>query len=464
MGWTTKQEHRTNRRVAVQMPIIYRVVGGGAELEEPRRTKSTNLSCQGVAFESPVSIPITARLQLRIFLPGHEGELNTEATLVRIAAELPDNKGYEYGLQFDLGTLTNRETLEKFVRSVDVVPLLEKMTPQGASDLHLTPFTPPALRVHRNLIAAAPEPLSPAQVENLIGGVLNTERRRRLAEDKEISFPFMIPGVGRWRVNAYYQRGFIEGTFHAIDQYIPTVTELELPDIVHTLALSDSGLVLVTGMTGSGKSSTIASMVGVINENTSKVVVTIEDPIEYVHENALSIVKQREVGNDTLSCLRALRHALRQDPDVLVIDTVPDLGTMDTALRAAEEGYLIIMSFPTPDPPRTLSRIATMYPQAQRALVLHMLAGALRGVISQKLLPRLDGSGSALACEVLVANDAIRGAIRSDRMEDQMMSIMGSVPGAQLLDVNLRRLVQRGEISYETAALVAHNPEILRRR
>ncbi|HIJ74097.1 MAG TPA: Flp pilus assembly complex ATPase component TadA, partial [Candidatus Hydrogenedentes bacterium] len=261
-----------------------------------------------------------------------------------------------------------------------------------------------------------------------------------------------------------YQRGFIEGTFHAIDQYIPTVTELELPDIVHTLALSDSGLVLVTGMTGSGKSSTIASMVGVINENTSKVVVTIEDPIEYVHENALSIVKQREVGNDTLSCLRALRHALRQDPDVLVIDTVPDLGTMDTALRAAEEGYLIIMSFPTPDPPRTLSRIATMYPQAQRALVLHMLAGALRGVISQKLLPRLDGSGSALACEVLVANDAIRGAIRSDRMEDQMMSIMGSVPGAQLLDVNLRRLVQRGEISYETAALVAHNPEILRRR
>lgn len=463
MGWTRTEDNRTNRRVGAQMPLFYRIADSAGEQGGTRKTTTTNISCQGVAFESPISIPITARLRLRIVLPSDGGELETDATVVRIASELPEGKGYEYGVQFDLSTLTRKAALEKFVESIDLVPYLRKMVSRGASDLHLSAFSPPLLRVYRDLLPLDSETLSPTRVEGLVCGALNTSRRRQLAREKDISFPLLIPGVGRWRVNAYYQRGYIEATFHTIDPYIPTMADLGLPDIVHSLALSDSGLILVTGCVGSGKSTTLASMIGAINEHRNKVIVSLEGSIEYIHENGRSLIKQREVASDTLSCALALQHVFRQDPDVIVIDKAPDPETMDLVLRGAEEGYLVIVSFPTPDAPSTLNRITALFPESQRTLVLNMLSGALRGIVSQRLLPKLDKSGLALATEILTVNDSVRNSIRSDRL-DQMMTILGTVPGAQLFDTSLRQLIQRGQISFETAAPIAHDAESLRRR
>lgn len=464
MGWSSAKDLRSTRRVSAELAIRYRIADAETgEFGESHRTKTTNVSCLGVAFVSPYALPITARLKLEVFVPDRKDSLNCEGTIVRIVRELPEAKGFEYGVALDKDTITETGALDAFVRSIDVVPLLRYMRDQSASTMHLTANTPPILRLHRRLVSSdRHKPLSAKLVEALVLGTMSGERREELMSQKEVDFPLTLPGEGRWRVNAYFQRGNIEATFRWIDPYVPTIAELGLPEVIRNIALSRSGLVLVTGGPGSGKSTTLAAMIGVINNEEQRIVMSLEDPIEFIHENDRSVVKQREIGADSKSIHFSLRSVMRQDPDVIVVDRIPDADSMETLLRVAESGYLVIAGFPTSDPMATVQRIVKMFPDMRRSMMLHTVGNALRAVITQRLISTMDGSDQVMALELMTVNDSIRQAIWTDKLE-QIFTLMQATPGCQTLDVSLRNLIFRGQIDIETAAQIARDPEALRR-
>lgn len=464
MVWSSAKDLRSTRRVSAELAVRYRIADPSTgEFGESYRTKTTNVSCMGIAFTSKFNIPISARLKLELFIPDRKDSLNCEGTVVRIVRELPESKGFEYGVALDKDTITETGALDDFVRTIDVVPLLRYMRDQNAATMHLTANTPPVLRLNRRLIESdRHKPLPAKLIEAVVLGTMSAERREELLTQKEVDYPLTIPGLGRWRVNAFYQRGNIEATFRWIDPYVPTLAELGLPEVVRNIALSRSGLVLVTGGPGSGKSTTLAAMIGVINNEDQRVIVSLEDPIEFVHENDRSIVKQREVGSDSRSIHFSLRSVIRQDPDVIVVDRVPDADSMETLLRAAESGYLVIAGLPTGDPMSTIQRIVKMFPETRRTMMLHTIGNALRAVITQRLIPTMDRSDQVMALELMTVNDSIRQAIWTDKLE-QLFTLMQATAGCQTLDVSLRNLIFRGQIDIETATQVARDPDALRR-
>lgn len=455
-------ELRQNRRISTDMLIRYCVVDGQGDLAKHQRTKTTNVSADGVAFISSLAIPIDSRIEVEITVPGGVGILKGEARLVRIVRELPEGRGIEYGLQFDSDTIEDKELLAKFVSSVDIVPILRAMTKQGASDLHLLADNVPIFRIRRQLVAHGKQPIPDDVLRAMIYGTLSAERREKFQRDKELYFPFMVPGLGRWRGSVFYQRGKVEATFHAIDLYVPTITELGLPGVVHNLAMGDGGLIIVNGGSKSGKSTTIAAMIRAINHEKRKVIVTLEDPIQFIHQNEQSIIKQREVGSDTKSIAEGMKHIMRQDPDVILIDEINDCETMDMALRAAETGHLVLTSFPTVDAASTIKNILGLYPGERRAPTLHTLSTVLRGIISQRLLPSLDGSEFVMVHEILTMSDSIRQAIWTNKLE-QIFNLMISSPGSITLDNSLRNVILRGQVDFDRAAQIARDPDGLRR-
>ena len=456
---TDKRQHR---RVNTEMPIQFRVIDGQGELAGQQRSKTTNIAVRGVAFISPLNIPIEARVEIEITLPGGAGELACQAIVMRIVRELPADQGIEYGVQFDMDTLKRPEMLDEFVKSIDIVPLLERMLKADATDLHLSADTPPVFRVNRKLVTADRKPLKAELVEAMVLGTLSPDRRAQFYREKEVYYPFVMPGLGRWRAAAYYQRGHIEATFHAINLYVPTITELGLPEVLNNLALGRGGLICVTGGAASGKSTTIAAMVRAINQTTDRVIVTVENPIQYIHQNDRSVIKQREVGSDCVGVREAIRSVVRQDPDVIVVDEVPDAESMDILLRAAESGRLVITSWSSPDAASTVRRLLGMYPQERRAPVLHAFASSVRGFISQRLLPSVDGTELIMIPEIVVVNESIRQAIWTDKLE-QISTFMMNQPGSIALDASLRNAIIRGQIEVDSAALVARDPDNLRR-
>lgn len=457
-----KRDLRQNRRVSVEMSVEYLVVDGVGPLATHHSSKTTNISVAGLAFGSPLNIPIDSRLHLEVTLPGGGGELKCDGIVMRIVRELPGGRGLEYGVQFDMDTVKNPERLIDYVKAIDIVPLLEAMLNQRATDLHLTADTPPMFRINRRLVPADKKALTPALVEALVLGTLSSVKREELQREREAYFPFMIPGLGRWRGCVFYQRGNIEATFHTIDMYIPTVNELGLPDVVSSLAASEGGLICVTGGSGSGKSTTVAALIKGINQEREKVIVTLENPIQYIHENIRGIVKQREVGSDAVSTTEGLRNILRHDPDVIAVDDIHDHEVMDMALRAAENGCLVIASFPTPDPMATIRRIVGMYPPDRRGAILHTLSTTLRGMICQRLVPTVDNRELVLVPEILTMSDGIRQAIWTSKIE-QIPNLMMSTPGSITLDASLRRLMLRGLLDFERASVIARDPDSLRR-
>jgi twitching motility protein PilT len=442
------------------MPIRFRLTGDAAEPGKFLRSTTTNVSQSGLAFLSPVELPIRGTVEIELTLPGGAGEVRAETTIMRIAAEFPDERTIEYGVE--LAAPPRSEVLEKFVRAIDLMPWLQRMAKQGASDLYFSAFAPPTLRIQRDLVPADSKPMNPEIVEALVLGALSRPLRLRLKREREVCFALVIPELGRWRVTAYHQRGFVEAAFHFIGPYIPTLEDLGLPETVRDLALGPGGLVLVTGPAGNGKSTTLASLVDAINSHAKKIIVSLEDPIEYVHENNQSIIQQREIGHDTLSFAAGMRSVLRETPDAVVVSDLRDLETVDMVLRATETGCLVLAGMPTSGPTETLCRIISMYPPSQRNMVLHMLAGGLRGIVCQRLLRAIDKTRLVLAVEVLVCNEGVRGAIRTDRL-DQIPYIILGAPGGQLMDISLRNLILRGLIDMDTALHVAHDPERLRK-
>ncbi len=330
-----------------------------------------------------------------------------------------------------------------------LVDLIRRAAAVRASDIHLTAGAPPCFRVGGELVPAGSEPLTPQDVEALLAPALSPEHRARLEDCGEVDLAGSFPEVGRFRLNAYRQRGSLAGALRLIPPRVPRLEELGLPPVAADLARLPNGLVLVTGPTGSGKSTTLAAMVNLINGERACHVVTLEDPIEYVHRHQRALVNQREVGLDTASFAGALRAALRQDPDVILVGEMRDLETMAIALTAAETGHLVLSSLHTGSAAQTVERIVDAFPPHQQEQVRVQLASVLRGIVAQLLLPAA-GHRRVLAAEILVATPAVRNLIRENKTH-QLASVLqtGGRHGMRTMEQSLRSLREAGAIGEE---------------
>jgi len=348
---------------------------------------------------------------------------------------------------------------------IEYSEILLEVVDRKASDLHLTAGAAPMLRQRGRLVALENYPLlSPEDTREFIYSILTTEQRRRLETDLQLDFAYVVPGRARFRVNAYFQRGAVAAAFRLIPSEIVPIDGLGLPPIVHELTRRPRGLVLVTGPTGSGKSTTLAAMIDEINRTREEHIVTIEDPIEFVHAHKRCIINQRELGNDATSFASALKAALRQDPDVILVGEMRDLDTISTALTAAETGHLVFATLHTQDAPQTIDRIIDVFPPSQQAQIRVQLSVSLQGVITQQLLPTADGAGRCVACEVLVPNAAVRNLIREGKIH-QIPSVIqtGAAQGMQSMDSALATLVRAGTITQELAESRSSARDELRR-
>lgn len=339
--------------------------------------------------------------------------------------------------------------------------LLKLTVDSEASDLHLRAGRPPGLRIVGELVAQTQIPdLTAEDSKRLFEDIATEEQRRMLARELELDFAYAVEGIGRFRVNAHYQMGSIALVFRLIRSQIPTTEELGLPEICKDLVLKPNGMVVVTGPTGCGKSTTLAAMLDYLNERMRRKVITIEDPIEFVHNDFKCAFTQRELGMDTRSFASALKHALRQDPDVIMVGEMRDLETISTALTAAETGHLVLATLHTPGTAQAMDRMIDIFPPHQQQQVRLQLATTLEGVLFQSLVPRIDGSGLVAAVEVLTANTAVRALIREGKTHQIMNAIQtGSEYGMQSLDEAMVRLCRRGLISRDEAVIRSKDPE-----
>ena len=339
---------------------------------------------------------------------------------------------------------------------------LAYLVTKGGSDLHLTAGSAPLLRLHGSLVAIPGTPeLTPEDTQEVLDSFLtDPEKKQEFVADNEVDFSFELADVARFRVNAYRQRGSVSMVLRAIPFTIRTIAELDLPAVVEKLAAEERGLILVTGATGSGKSTTLASIIDHINASASKHIVTIEDPIEFLYSNKKSIVSQREVGVDTASFGRALRRVLRQDPDVILIGEIRDQETMEAALSAAETGHLVLSTLHTLNASETIARIIGLFPPHMQTQARFMLAGTLRGVIAQRLVPHVDRSQRVPVVEVLVSTGRVRDLILEPSRAEDLNRIIheGEYYGMQTFDQALIHRVNQGLISMDEALKVATNP------
>jgi twitching motility protein PilT len=341
--------------------------------------------------------------------------------------------------------------------------LLEEAASRGGSDLHLSAGLPPVIRLHGKIVRLNYERLSSHDVQRLVYSVMNSHQIQSFESTRELDFSYGILRLGRFRVNVYRQRGTTAVAIRAIPNKIPSLEELRLPPILRDLTRRPSGLILVTGATGSGKSTTLACMVDIINRERDCHIVTIEDPIEYVYRHARAMVHQRELGDDTISMHSALRAVLREDPDVILVGEMRDLETISTALTLAETGHLVLATLHTRNAPQTIDRIVDVFPANQQGQIKAQLGNSLEAVISQQLLPR-SGGGRVPGVEIMLANSAVRNLIREGRSEQLYSCIeVGAREGMQTMDKNLVQLIRMGAITLDTARGASLDPDNLAR-
>jgi twitching motility protein PilT len=341
--------------------------------------------------------------------------------------------------------------------------LLETMVALGASDLHVTVGSHPVIRLNGSLERLDQFPrLSAEDSQRLLYSILSTEQQKHLEINRQIDVSYSIPGLARFRVNVYFQRESLGGAFRMIPAELKTLEDLGLPTQLHELSKKPRGLVLVTGPTGSGKSTTLAAVVDEINRTRDDHIMTIEDPIEFLHRHKRCIVNQREIGPDAVSFADALRGALRQDPDVILLGEMRDLETISTAITAAETGHLVFATLHTQDAPSTIDRLIDVFPAAQQEQIRVQLAATLQGIVTQTLVPTVDGKGRVAALEILLPDDAVRNLIRQAKVE-QIYSVMqtNTGRGMQTLEQALVDFVTRGIITQEVAMSRSSRPDQL---
>ena len=351
---------------------------------------------------------------------------------------------------------------------MDISELLEKLVKEGGSDLHISSNLPPAIRIDGKLKRMDYPPLAPDDVENLLFPMLSNEQRRRLEQEWELDFSYGIEGLSRFRVNFYKDKGNYAAAFRTITSKVPTFDQLGLPEIVRTTAEKPRGLILVTGPTGSGKSTTLAAMIDFINSTRAEHILTIEDPIEFVHTSKTSIVHQRELGMDTRSFANALKSALREDPDIILVGEMRDHETIALALTAAETGHLVFGTLHTSSASQTVDRIIDVFPEGQQQQIRVQLANSLQAVFAQTLLPKVqpDGTkkGRVMAQEIMLVTPAIANLVRESKAAQIYSTIqMNQGMGMQTLEMALANLYKQKLVTLEDALSKTSRPEELKR-
>ncbi|HTX29777.1 MAG TPA: type IV pilus twitching motility protein PilT [Solirubrobacteraceae bacterium] len=349
--------------------------------------------------------------------------------------------------------------------NLDFAEVLLEVIDRRASDLHITAGAPPMIRGRGRLTPMDGYPvLTPTDTREIVYSILSDGQRQRFENNWQIDFAYQIPGKGRFRVNAYFQRSAVGAAFRLIPFEVVPLESLNLPPVVASFADKPRGLVLVTGPTGSGKSTTLASIIDVINSTREEHIMTIEDPIEFLHRHKKCMVNQRELGSDALTFADALRAALRQDPDVILVGEMRDIETIGTAITAAETGHLVFATLHTQDAPQTVDRIIDVFPSEQQGQIRAQLSVALQGIMTQTLLPTADGSGRVAAAEILLPTAAVRNLIREGKTH-QIYSVIqtGGAHGMQTMDAALAALVRSGKVNRQLAESRAHSVEELRR-
>jgi twitching motility protein PilT len=347
---------------------------------------------------------------------------------------------------------------------LDFAEVLLQVLERNASDLHLTAGSPPMIRQHGKLHALDYPRLTPQTTREVVYSILTNDQRQKLETDWQIDLAYSIPGKARFRVNAYFQRAALSAALRLIPNEMPSLGELGLPPVLEEFTKKPRGFVLVTGPTGSGKSTTLAAMLDLINEVRHEHILTIEDPIEFLHKHKRCIVNQRELGADAQSFGLGLKAALRQDPDVILVGEMRDLETIATALTAAETGHLVFATLHTQDTAQTVDRIVDVFPPEQQQQVRVQLSVSLQGIVTQQLLPRADGQGRIAACEILVPTPAVRNLIREGKTHQIYSALQtGGQFGMQTMDAALAQLVREHKITRELAESRSSAPEELRR-
>lgn len=349
--------------------------------------------------------------------------------------------------------------------SVSIDALLRELVDRDASDLHLKAGKPPIMRIHGELHRMHQHTMTEEEHNNLLYSLLSDERKERLTNFKEVDLSYYVPGAARFRVNMFWQRGLLGAVFRVIPYRIKTIDDLFMPQVCKQLAMLPRGLILVTGPTGSGKTTSLAGMIDHINTNKRSHIMTIEDPIEYVHPDKTSIINQRELGTDTHSFADALKHVMRQNPDVILVGEMRDLETIQLAVTAAETGHLVFSTVHTVDAAQTIDRVVDVFPPDQQPQIRTQLSVTLQAVISQTLLPTKDGKGRVAAFEVMVVTPSIRTLIRDGKTHQLYLDIQtGGELGMQTLDGHLLQLLKEKKIDYEHALAKCSAPQEFIRR
>jgi twitching motility protein PilT len=349
--------------------------------------------------------------------------------------------------------------------SIDFAAVLGGMVEQNASDVHLSPGVPPAMRVRGQITPMDGfDKLTAQDTREIVYSILNDSQRKRFENERQLDLAYSIPGLARFRVNVFFQRGAISAAFRLIPSEILDLNSLGLPPVMAEFTRKPRGFVLVTGPTGSGKSTTLASMIDMINEERHEHIMTVEDPIEFLHRHKNCVVNQRELGSDASSFAAALKSALRQDPDVILVGEMRDLETMSTAITAAETGHLVFATLHTQDTAQTIDRIVDSFPPAQQHQVRTQLSIAIQGVVTQQLIPTADGLSRVCATEVMVPTPAVRNLIREGKTHQLYSALQtGGSHGMQTMDASLVDLVRAGKLTQKQAESRSSTPDELRR-
>lgn len=457
------RERRVARRKRARFTMRYKIVGEDA----PFRIATTlNVSSESVLFEAVEQIPLGARIEAEIVVPSTTRAIQFKGSIKRIEkveTSFSAKDKFLHAVAFDEIEREFKEALERFVQVTDIDSILRLAIKKEASDVHLVANQPPVFRILGELVPVDTAPLPAGSLRKMILSIMTERQRVSFEQNLELDFSYLLTEGTRFRVNVHLEKGNTEAAFRIIPVQIKTVAELGLPPIVEELARKRKGLIIVTGPAGSGKSTTLAAMVDLINRERRCMVISIEEPIEYVYKSKASIIKQREVGLDTLSFASALKHTLRQDPNVILVGEMRDLESISMAITAAETGHLVLATLHTADTVECINRIIDVYPAEQQSQVASQLTASLEGIIAQLLLPRKDGEGRVVATEVLLITPAVRNLMRTRRY-DQIYSYIesGSQYGMQSMDDSLLKLVQSDLIDLEVAMGFAKTPSRFR--
>lgn len=444
-------ERRRLSRAYIRIPVECEIIDPKDNSVTKTNLLSRNINSEGMYFETDRILSLNTQINTTFQIPKDTHVIHASLRVTRIEI-LGEENDFGVGAAFISLKEEDRERIKQLIDKVDINQFLTLCIEKEASDLHLLAEQPPVVRINGELQSLEAPKLSSDDIITLIYSLMSRQQIRRFEEEKELNFGVQFDTNNRFRVNLHQQKGFAEAAFRLVNTKVLNLKDLNIPDVVEDLVKLKDGLILITGPTGSGKTTTIAAIVEFINQYRKAVIITLERPIEYLYTSIKSIIKQREVGVDTLSFSTALKNCLRQDPNVIVIGELEDIETVKTAIIAAESGHLVIASFHAPNAIQALDRLASIFPPESRRQLLSQLSYCLKGVISQLLIPRKDRTGRVLATEVLVTNEALKRVIRNDELI-QIATIIqtGGEYKMQSMYDSIKRLLEKGVIDNETA-------------